>query len=356
MDEIILKLEKDLDKSLELSTNLPSYRNAYVEDDKKNVIGLSLYNVQLGSLDQLLTLSLTLKELLLINCNIVDLSSIKSFQNLKKLELRENLIPHKELKHLLGLNNLTHLELSGTAITDASILAELSKLEYLNISSSSSLTKVAGLAKLSKLKYLDCSGSEYLNLEPIAGHDGISHLIANCSNFESMSGIERFPNLTHLDLSSTLITEIIGLENLRNLRHLNISSSSLDKISGLETLEKLESLDLGSSDLHKIEGLDALVNLKVLELGDCQITKIEGLEALTKLKRLQLRENEISKVENLENLVELEYLNVEMNKVCEIDTAFLLKLSKPCKIYLGSPTLKEKGLDVISPKQVEVFF
>ena len=45
-----------------------------------------------------------------------------------------------------------------------------------------------------------------------------------------------------------------------------------------------------------------------------------------------------------------------MNKIKDIDPQFLLHLRKPCEIYLGSKTLKEKGLGVELPEHVQVVF
>ena len=95
---------------------------------------------------------------------IVDLSGIEHFINLKRLDISWNKI--KDIKKLSGLMKLEYLKAFGNQITSVASLKELVNLTNLNVGGNK-LTKIDALKNLANLKSLYLDGNKIKDFSPI---------------------------------------------------------------------------------------------------------------------------------------------------------------------------------------------
>jgi len=135
---------------------------------------------------------------------------------------------------------LQELDLSFTAVTDASSLRQCTNLTYLNIGHSSiaelqpwlsalrdltcldiSTTLVIDLnpiARCGKLTRLDCSSSRVVGLGPLSVCSKLKTVNARACPIRYVDGLSFCPGLTRLDLSGTRVADITPLRKCFDLR------------------------------------------------------------------------------------------------------------------------------------------
>lgn len=196
------------------------------------------------------------------------LSYLSHFGLLTHLDLTGTKVTDSELSHLSKLKSLTDLSLEGTGITDAGMpyLANLTSLRCLNLFN----TNVTGASSV----YLSGLNSlSDLDFEP----DGITD--------EDLSFLSRLTCLSYLDLFSAQITDL-GLSHISKitfLTYLTIHSPEITDVgmSYLSKLRSLEILDMSSPNLTD-EGLPhlySLQRLRMLFLSDTLVSQ-KGIDKL----------------------------------------------------------------------------
>ncbi|KII66700.1 Protein phosphatase 1 regulatory subunit 7 [Thelohanellus kitauei] len=199
-------------------------------------------------------LDITAEELDLSFSRIDEIPTLKDFQNLRRLCLRQNLIKTIEDPNRLP-DHLESLSLYGNLLTAVKNIDHLHDLTYLDLSFNriKQIENIETLVKLEELYFANNRIREIKNLEP-------------------------FVNLRLLELGSNKIKMIDGLETLVNLEELHLGRNHIKQIENLGCLKKLRILVLSSNYIEKICGLENLENLKQFFIAHNRITEIEGFE------------------------------------------------------------------------------
>ncbi len=166
-----------------------------------------------------------------------------------------------------GAKNIERLILSNTNIIEISGLEYFPNLKDLDLNRCQ-ITKITGLENLTKLKKLDLSDN---NITEITGLDCLLNLeVLNLmgGQITKITGLENLTKLKDLDLSFNQITEILGLETLTQLKRLRLYENQITEIAGLETLTQLQELNLGANQITQIKGLETLTNLSYIALAN----------------------------------------------------------------------------------------
>lgn len=221
---------------------------------------------------------------------LTTLEDLAYFTNLEKLTVN-NQGNGLNLKGINKATSLKSLTLCNCQLSEVDRIAELTDLEYLDLSSSREtyVQDYSSLAALTNLKSLNLRWDGYNAYNPYHLVDGsfINHLNA----------------LEELDIYETGI-ENYSLEGLSNLKRLTISECDMDNILGqLEisgALEKLEYLNTttgsGSNNVMTYltdDGMRTLLS-KAVSLQELRgfninnLTTLEGIEQLKALKQLEL--------------------------------------------------------------------
>lgn len=154
-----------------------------------------------------------------------------------KLNLSRSPVNDKDILHIGGLRNLSHLNLRGTNVTDDGLVHVLSLRELTAIDLSNTAVTDEGLRLIKHLE----------NLEVVI--------------------------LMNTNISDQGLAE---LNNLPNLRYLDLSGTSISRksIAGLAAMPKLQALSLFNTQIHQddLEELQRLENLLTLSLGHTGVT------------------------------------------------------------------------------------
>lgn len=275
------------------------------------------------------------------------LADLAKLPNLKKLYV-DNSNVSLNLKGLNKAPNLTSVTLKNCQLSEVDRLADLSNLEYLDISSSNKtrVNDYSSLAHLSNLKYLNMSWTGYNQY--------------NRFSLTDASFINSLTNLEELHIYETGITNY-SLAKLNKLKKLTITKCDVDEIlkqlvsgGGIVSLEELYVYSENSENLTN-EGikqyLSKAVNLKSLSLGgdglSSSVTSIEGLGNLKKLEYLYLNNTyafnlpleAYGELSNLNNLTELELTHhpyVERENTTPNHYAFLNNMISLKKLTLAA--------------------
>ncbi|MFZ4579631.1 MAG: leucine-rich repeat domain-containing protein [Myxococcota bacterium] len=131
---------------------------------------LDLWGVAVTDLTPIQTIA-TLKAVDIRGClKLTALSPLSKVGALTRLHLEA--MPGVNLSALLGvLTGLTRLELVNQDVTDAALVADLTGLEYLDLSNNKKLKDVAPLARLTNLAHLDLTGTGVLTVDALVGLD-----------------------------------------------------------------------------------------------------------------------------------------------------------------------------------------
>ena len=218
------------------------------------------------------------------NANIQDLTGLESAYNLSRLWLggewvSGNYVNSNAISNfspLLGLTQLTTLDLSGNSILDISALGDLTNLTAL-ILYSNSISDISALGGLTQLTSLNLGGN-------------------SVSDISALSGLTQ---LTTLNLGGNSVSDISALGGLTQLIGLHLWYNSISDISALSGLTQLTSLNLQGNSISDISALSGLTQLTTLNLGGNSILDISALGDLTQLNTLYLWRNSISDVSPL---------------------------------------------------------
>ena len=178
-------------------------------------------------------------ELVIENDNNLDISVLKYFTNLKKLELRNIEINDYILEIILSLNSLEN------------IMFQLCEIE-----------------KISKIKELNLIG-----------------LHIDCSKIKEYDFVYEMINLQELTLTGVEV-DINKLNNLTNLKYLNISHSNCT--NDVLNIKKLEQLYIDNSNIIDISFTEELPNLKELSLSKEQYENKQDLINRLKQKDIEI--------------------------------------------------------------------
>jgi hypothetical protein len=202
------------------------------------------------------------------------------------------------------LKVLKHLNLSETnaAASALAALGELTKLEQLtlNIASDSdnspqplSSTSLSALKSLMLLQHLDLSYSSRITTVEVTGLTCIQYLnLSSCSSLRALTGIDTLTALQYLHLRScsSLCSEL-NLTGLNQLQLLNLGDCDmLTDVQGIDTLVSLRKLTLDQcSKLSTALDLTRLTALKYVSLHGCtSLQSVTGIAQLPSLSSLDL--------------------------------------------------------------------
>ena len=225
------------------------------------------------------------------NANISDLTGLQFATNLTELLLGavwvegqgwSNSNTISDLSPLLGLTNLTRLELRGNTITDISPLVGLTNLIQLSVEDNS-ITDISQLSGLTSLTELELFGNSITDISPLSGLTNLTWLQLFGNNIRDLTPLSGLTNLTRLALSSNGITDISPLSSLTNLKILGLANNNISNLSPIAGFTHLTRLGLRGNNISDLSSVVGLVNLERLDLRHNYISNISPLVANTGL-------------------------------------------------------------------------
>ena len=234
-----------------------------------------------------------------------------------------------DITKLVYCKKLEDLNLAGNPLESIATLKELPALRALNLSATgltdSDLTIIMGIRNLT---WLDIRGNAALTadgLDVLVGglpncqilHDdlyyrvrlGETEIFSDADTLSlagmgiaDLSGLEKFERVTSADLSNNAISNISPLKNNVHMLTLNLENNRISRIDTLYHFPELTILDLSGNQIMDSTPLAGCASLRSLDLSDNQLTEIAHLALCSQLEWLDLRGNPLVSWEMVEYL------------------------------------------------------
>jgi len=327
--DIISQLEDELDIHLDELSEVNRIRKGYSINSDDQITGLGLPDCEIFDINQIISLIevlRNLKQLVLSDNDIEDISPLKNIRNLKQLVLSDNNI--RDISPLKALRNLKQLVLSENEVSDISTLNKLKKLKLLSLSNNT-IRDVSPLKTLRNLKQLILSENEVNDISTLSILTNLNHLYLSANEVTDITPLSTLRNLNHLYLSANKIRDISPLKTITNLTQLNLSENQISDITSLKVMTNLTQLNLSENQISDIAPLKLMMNLTQLNLSENQISDISALSTLTALKELNLSGNQLVDISPLSALKNLNRLSLKNNQISDISSlSFLTNLTQ----------------------------
>lgn len=242
---------------------------------------------------------------------ITSLEGLEAATRLSRLDIVGN--PISTLAPLEQVGSLESLRVSGVLPADLEVVGRLTGLRELALEESA-LEELTFLADLARLEMLDLSGNVVTDIGPLEGFPDLRRLYLDGNPVTDLRPLGHLPSLWSLSLREVpahdwrVLATMSGLQQLslgRNpypdLAHLpldlwdlSIDGQTLTDLSFLAPLTGLRSLSINNGGLVDASALAAHGSLGYLELSSNRISDLSFVTALPDLYLLGLSDNEIS--------------------------------------------------------------
>ncbi len=197
--------------------------------------------------------------------------------------------PLVDLAWVAKLPSLRALALADLRVADLAPLANVSRLELLDLSwnvSSAKPLDLAPLGGLAGLAVVDVRNVEVRDLRPLSGTK-LRQLRVGPIDVASLGPLEALaPTLVDLSIERSKVRDYGALGKLVGLRRLKLSGSDLRDARVLANLSALEALDLGDTRVSDIAAVAKLPAVAQLDLAHTPVRRFEPLAAAPALRRV----------------------------------------------------------------------
>lgn len=247
-------------------------------------------------------------KIIYIECNdprITSLEGIQQFNNLKYLKFTER---GSEIKTLMPLRNLKHLE----------------KVELPNSNINSE--EVAYLVKLPSLQELDLSSNHVTDLSFFPFVRPLTHLTLNNEAPDYIKNITplAFTNgsTQYLSLQSNKIGSIAALQRFNSLKNVNLRDNRISNISALAGKSMLNYIDISVNMVTSIEPLKDSTDLQTLIANRNRLSDMSVINYFPRISQVKLSNNYISDVSPLANKIFLKDITLDYNNVKDVSSLY----------------------------------
>lgn len=286
---------------------------------------------------------------------------LSKLTRLVRLDLSDSAISDATLVHLKPLSNLQVLGLRRTGVTDEGLAAisGLPKVRAVDLRNSNIAD--AGLVHLGKLKsladlQLEKSKVTDAGILELAGLPlkGINFNYCTTISNASMKVFGAMPTLESIQLDYTKVSDegMAEVKNLKKLKRLrvrgcDVTGEGFAHLKGLTNLERLELRDTSLDD----DGLAVIAELpkvNYLDISECRLVTPDGMKLLGKLTGLKLLGFWETKLNDdalnaMAGLTALEELNLKATSVTDECVDTILKMKALKKLNLAGTGFTDDG-------------
>ncbi|MDR1563353.1 MAG: leucine-rich repeat domain-containing protein [Oscillospiraceae bacterium] len=250
-----------------------------------------------------------------------------------------------DISFIPSLTNLSYVSIEYSDIADWTPLAGATNLSSLQLFETN-ISDISAISGLTNLSYLSIYGGSVTDWSPIAGLTNLSSLRISNTDFADSSVLSALANLEVVDLSFTPLSDLSVLQGFP-INSLYISHTNVKDISSLVTFENLSALDISGLSLSDYSVLESIPNLWQLQIIDSGITDVSAFANLNGLGLLALSSNQITDVSPLAGLSGLYFLDLGYNQLEDITP--LASLTSLDYLYLDG-----NNLDLTDPDTMQV--
>ncbi|XP_038062222.1 leucine-rich repeat and guanylate kinase domain-containing protein-like [Patiria miniata] len=207
-----------------------------------------------------------------------------------------------------GGNDLVflHLTLPGYNLQDITTLKDYTHLQKLEIP----YNKISDLSVLSFMPYLvelDASNNEICNLNSFKSPLNLKEVDLSFNNIEDLNDFTEHRTITKLVIDNNKISSLDGLQACKSLSYLSVAHNRIEKIENLQALP-LKYLNLRGNRLKEIENIESLGQLQQLDVSGNFIGSLKGLETNRLLETIDLENNHVESIDDVKHVQEISLL------------------------------------------------
>ncbi len=287
-----------------------------------------------------LTLMPNLKKLTFEPQAVESLSFAASLTNLEELDLTGCKFAPEELAHLTGLVSLKTLilsdcnlstiaglenavalytlDLSNNTLRNLDVLSTMVTLKELNLQHNA-VTSLSALGSLSELEKLDISFNNVSDLSPLSKCLKLTSLLAGNNQLKKLASVSSLKNLTELDVEYNQLTSVEALPGLTELKNLSIAGNEIKDITSLKTLTKLEVFDFSSNQIAILPNWPDGCALITIDGSYNQLTSLDRLKNMDALTNVFMDYNVLTNIDALADCFCLVQVNVFGNSIKDVE-------------------------------------
>jgi len=282
-----------------------------------------------------------------------DLSVLTTLQELEYLSLTEVRLSEDDMTVIGGLTHLKHLSLPGCSLSSISQLADLTQLEYLDLSKNT-LRNINILGEMKNLKELYLANNAITSLDALSGLTEVETLDVSYNSIHTLEPLRGMYNtMTVLLASHNQLDSINGIPDLQKIKKLDLSHNQISDVTALILLAEMNELDLSNNALTSIRGFEMLMQLQRLKLAHNEITELPPFQATCQLVTIDISYNQITELEPLAGLPWLNSVNVDYNT--ELESLLPLD-SCPLLVKVNAYGTKVTDVSFLTAKSIIVNF
>ena len=248
----------------------------------------------------------------------------------------------RDLTPLLGLKQLTNLNLNNANIKDITVLGGLINLRDLQIGWNQ-IIDFSALANLKRLRYLNLTASQISLIPQLGAIASLEQLDLGENPITTLAGLSEVPSLRYINLNNTQITDLSPLSGSQNLQNISARTARLQSLT-LSNLPGLNQLELSDNQITSI-AIDGVPNLHWIDLNNNRLTGFAGFEVASNLSYLYLHNNLIRNVASIKPVLAstpLRELTLTSNEISVLGDAFDV-MSEGSLDLSGNPLLCDEA-------------
>jgi internalin A len=219
--------------------------------------------------------------------------------------------------NLHNLPLLKNLVISDNQIIDLSPIASLANLQNLYCNNNN-ITDLSPIASLANLQNLYCINNNITDLFPISSLTNLQILYCSYNQIADLAPIAQLTSLQQLHCSYNLIANLAYIVQLTNLKQLNCDSNLIADLAPIAKLNNLEILNCGKNKIADLTPIAQLANLKLLDCYSNQIADLAPIAQLTNLQQLNCHSNQIADLTPIAQLTNLKQLDCQSNQIADL--------------------------------------
>ena len=239
------------------------------------------------------------------NHQIEHLDDLSGLSKLETLDLTGSRIDPDRLASLASISSLRELILSNCSLSDISGLSAVTMLTGLDLSKNS-VRNLDALSSMYQLEKLDLSHNAVVGLEALSDLYNLRELDVSHNSVTSLAPLSTCLKLSHLEASTNLLTDVTGMDRLPLLEYLSVEYNKLTDVSPLTHCTELVELSVSN---NQITDLSALSNMAKLDILDFSYNAVEALPEWASGCTLRVIDGSYNALESIDNLAGLEHIS-----------------------------------------------
>lgn len=245
------------------------------------------------------------------------LYNLRDLKTLQQLDLYECQLSSSDMDAIGGFTSLTRLTLKDCGLSTVASLAQLVKLEYLDLRNNT-LRNLGPLQGMSELKELYLGSNAVTDLTHISGLKKLTALDVSFNSLNTLAPVQGLTQLSILNASNNQLSSISDLATLTGLTQLDVSFNTIADIAAISGCTKMEKLNVANNAVTDISMLDKMPALHTLNVANNQIAALPAFDPKCQLVTINASYNLLLNLDSLAGLPCLNTVNVDYNPDLEL--------------------------------------